>query len=500
MSASSVVIQGFSTSYKVPGLVRETKYGQGKVAVGGNRIFLTVTGTKTTAGSATADQDIVAIFDEDGADTALGTGSEGAVQCYAALAIEGIVLEAAPVAEAAGAVAATLTVTITGTWTAAGTGVLYLMGRAIQFGVDAGASVTTAAASLVAAINGSPRLFATATNSSGVVTVTVRSKGVRGNDYIGRKDLGAAPTGFAMALTGGTALTGGMVPFSGGSGADDVTNVLALLSTGTHDYQAWAQNDVTNAALIKAALISEAGPLAGHLEHAIFGKARSQSTSVSFAQTTLNAYRCTIVHLENCEAPPSFIAAQVAAVRSTSVGDKPNRRYNGIVLPTIPKQSQTADIPTDPELNAMLNSGVMPLKTTPDGNVIIVRAIQSHCLNGSAADYRTLDWGDADVPDRMSKEYAVAWDLFAENNEHVGDDPDAGEEPAGEGVATPSLWRAEIVSVNKIAEGKNWIQDVDANPPLVEYDSEAARLMVAAPIVVRKQNHSSGISVRQVAA
>src|SRR6187402_1328341 len=197
--SSQVVIAGLTASYKLPGAFRETKYGQGKV-------------------------------------------SEGAVQCYAALAIPGIVLEAAPVAEASGAAAATLTVTFTGTWSAGGTPVLYLFGKAIAFNVTAGGTVTDAAAALVAEINGRSRFFCTAANLLGVVTITVRSKGVRGNDYIGRKDMTAAPTGLVMTITGGTALTGGLVPFTGGSGADDVTAVLSLLSTGTHDYQAWAQN------------------------------------------------------------------------------------------------------------------------------------------------------------------------------------------------------------------------------------------------------------------
>src|SRR6185369_1869197 len=233
---SQVVIAGLTPSYKLPGAFRETKYGQGKVSVGGTQIILTVTGNKLTSGSATADQDIVPIYDEDGADAALGAGSEGAIQCYAALAIDGIVLEAAPVAEASGAAAATLTVTFTGTWSTGGTPVLYLFGKAIGFNVSAGGTVTDAAAALVAEINGQPRFFCSATNSSGVVTITVRSKGVRGNDYIARKDMTASPTGLVMTLTGGTALTGGMVPFTGGSGADDVTTVLSLLSTGTHDY------------------------------------------------------------------------------------------------------------------------------------------------------------------------------------------------------------------------------------------------------------------------
>jgi len=497
---SSIVIAGFSTSYKRPGAVRETKYGQGLVSVGSAQVACLITGTKTSAGSMTADQDVARIYDKDDADAKLGTGSEAACQAYAALDIPGVVLWAAPVAEAGGAASATLVATITGSWTTTGTAVLWLFGFAVSFQVVAGESVTQAAVRLVNAINAVPRFPFTAANAAGVVTITVRSKGVRGNEHIGRKDLSAAPSGFAMALAGGTPLTGGMVPFSGGSGADSVVNVLGVLVSGVYDYQAWAQNDATNAALWKAQLNSEAGPTAMHLEHGIMALTRAQATAISFSQTTLNAYRCSLVTMENCEVPSSVVAAQMAAVRSTIVGANPNYRFDDYVLPSIPPQSQKADIYSDPELDAMLNSGVTPLLTRPDGTVVIVRAVQSHSLNGSAPDYRTLDWGDADVPDRMSKEYGVRWDTFSAGNMYVGADPADGEEQPGEGVATPTLWRAEIIDINKDAEKANWLQSVDANPPVVEYDDDASRLMTAAPIVVRKQNHQVGISVRQVAA
>jgi pimeloyl-ACP methyl ester carboxylesterase len=52
----------------------------------------------------------------------------------------------------------------------------------------------------------------------------------------------------------------------------------------------------------------------------------------------------------------------------------------------------------------------------------------------------------------------------------------------------------------KDAEAANWLQEVDQNLPVSEFNDVADRLMTAAPTVVRKQNHAVGISVRQTAA
>lgn len=494
---SAIVIPGLTNSFKVPGAWRETKYGTGANSIGSIPVKLVVTGTKTTAGSATPDQDIIRIYSEEDADAYLGEGSECAMQCYAALAIPGVTLYAAPVAENGSAVAATLTVTIAGTWTSGGTVTIYLAGHAIQATANIGDSVTTVATALKDAINGTARLPFTATSSLGVVTITVRSKGVRGNDYICRKDMTAAPSGLTATLAGGSALTGGMVPFSGGTGADDVTSVLALLATDVYDIQAWAQNDATNAALIKTALVSESGPLIMHLEHAVFAKTRSLSAANSFASTTLNAYRCSCIWLENSESAPSFVAAQAAAARSVIVGDNPNFRYDNFVLPTVAPQSQKADIPLTSELNSALNSGVTPLTTLPDGTVKIVRAVQSHCLNGSAPDFRTLDWGDVDVPDRASKELGAAWDAYSEVNPVAGPDPAEGEETPPAGVATPSLWNAESSSTLQDMVDAGWVLSFTSDS---EWNDDANRIMTAANIKVRPQNHAVGISVRQQAA
>jgi phage tail sheath gpL-like len=197
-----------------------------------------------------------------------------------------------------------------------------------------------------------------------------------------------------VTLAGGTALTGGITPFSAGAGTDDATNVLALLTSDRWHFQAWAQNDATNAALIRAQVDSEAGPLKQHLEHVVFAKIRGTAATISFAQTTLNDQRCTCLHFTNSEWPAFAVAAQIAAVRSVLVGANPNYNYDdfgadpsGMQL-TIPPQSQKSDWAGRSTMDSLLHSGVMPLTTTPDGRLLVRRG---KAIAGRLLDGRTWD-------------------------------------------------------------------------------------------------------------
>lgn len=493
----AISISGLTPSFKVPIAAREVNFGRGRRSVGSAAIKCLVTGTKLTGGTATADSSILQIFSEEEADTYFGAGSEIAIQCYAALKIPGVKLYAAPVAENGSAVAGALTITIAGTWSTTGTLMLRLGGKIFSCTVTAAMSVTDVAAAMVLKINGDSRLFCTASNSLGVITCTTRSKGVRANMWICAKDLSVAPSGLTATIAGGTALTGTKVPFASGAGADDVTNVLALLVSDVYDYQAWAQNDATNAGLVRTHLASEAGALVMHQEHSIMALTRATATSASFASATLNNQRMTLAHLTNSESHPCQIAAVLAAVRSTTVGANPNFRFNDYELPGIAPQFDVVDRASIQVNDTLLNSGVLPLTTTPDGRVLIVRAVQSHCLNGSSPDFRTLDWGHADVTDRASKEFGADWEEFSANNPYLSDEPAAGAETPPSGTAYPSLWNAQMQFRMKVMERANWLQDVDANPPVTEFQVD--RLMSAAPIIVRQQNHIVGIQSNQTA-
>lgn len=496
----AIVIPGFVDSDKVPGPVVETVYGRGKQSIGSNPVVLVVTGNKLAAGTAVADQDIDPVYSESDADTRYGAGSEIAMQCYAALQFPGVSLFGAPVAEAASSPAsATLTLTVSGTWSTTGTIIVRLAGKAIQVGVGASDTAATVASNIAVAVNGIPRLPMSSAAVGAVATVTVLSKGTRGNDYVCVKDMSFAPAGLVLTLAGGSVLTGGVTPFSGGAGADSVTTVLGLLTTQIWDYQAWAQADATNAGLIKAQLESQAGPLLQHPGFAVFGKNRSTSTSISFAQTTLNENLACVAHMTNGEMSPAQMAATQAALFATTVGANPNTRYINAVLPGVAPHTQKADVPGRSTLNALLNAGVTPW-TTVGTQVQVVDAIQTHCLNGASPDYRTYHVGDVFVPIRVSKELALQWGIFSNANPYAGPDPSDGQQPANEGTATPSLWVAEGTALLKQFEALNWLQDVDSNPMIAEWNTTSKRIMSAVPNVVRSQNIQSGISVRQTAA
>ncbi len=491
---SSIVVAGLTPDWKVPIAAREVNFGRGRRSIGTEPVRVLVTGNKLTGGSATVETP-VQIFSEEDADTQFGAGSEIAIQCYHALAIGGVTLWGCPVAEAGGATAATLTATVGGSWTTTGTIRWALGGKVFSATVTPAMSTANVATAIANNTNAESRLFCTASPASAVATFTTRSKGARMNKWIARVDLTDAPAGLTLVLAGGTALTGGITPFTSGAGADDVTNALAALISDRWQIQAWAQADATNAALIRTQLNSEASGLIMHYEHSIMALNGTTSASMSFASTTLNNQRMTVVHLTNSETHPSAMAAQLAAIRATTIGQNPNARYNKVQCPTLAPQSQKADIPSLSVQNSLLNSGVLPLITTRDGRVLIVRAIQSHCLNGSSPDFRTLDWGMADTPDRVSDELDADWEVHSAANAYVVDDPAEGAETPASGKTYPRLWNAQILFRLKICEAKNWLMAVDTNLPLTVFQTD--HLMSAVPCVVALQNHIVGIQVNQ---
>lgn len=499
--AQQISIVGLTSDDKVPGFYGETKYGQGRVSIGSLPVVLLLLGTKLSGGTATADADILDVLSGDDAVAYFGAGAELTRMCQAALRIPGVNLKALAVAENGSAVAGSATITVGGTWSAAGEPGVRIDGKLYRFTVGASDSTTTAAASLAAAINADPDAAVSASPSAAVVTITTRSKGVRANQRRVAKDLSLAQSGLTIALSGGTATTGGVTPLSSGAGADDVTNALALMATDQYDYIVPAQADSTNIALVKAHVAAQAGPTVNFLEHYIVAGTGTLAASVSIAQTTLNDARAQVLWYLYGETVPAEVAAVWGAIRATTEGENPNPNYDDVQLPGVAPQSQKADIAQHATLKSALNTGVTPLKTRSDGSVVMCRAIVTRSLNGSAPDYRTLDVGDAKVPDRIRQEIAAVWAEQKAANPYVGPDTSADEPNAPAGVLTPALWSAVVIAeVLQVAEAANWITDVAGNPPIATYDASAKRIMTAVPVVVRPTNHQMGVSVRQQAA
>lgn len=491
-----VNISGWSSDDKTPGFYRQTTYRAGNSALGANPRTLLLTGTKIAAGSATPDLDFKDVTSEADADAYFGAGSELACMCYAAI-IPGVTLKAAAVAEAGGAAAATMKIKITGSWSTTGTIYFYFAGKTIPVQILSTDSKITGIAAVTAAFNADPRLPVTAADD-GVdeCTLTTKSKGARANDWVLDYDLAIAPSGLGITLTGGSALNGNAKPFANGSGADSLTNVLALFSQ-RYDYIGWAQYDGTAITAIKTKLDAEANTLVAHLDHGGLGSARALATANTLSNTTINHERMMNPWCQNCQWPPSMIAAHIMAIRSVEEAENPNFNYDGYVT-GIPAQRNQADIPLHASLKSALNNGVTPL-VTKNGKVVIVRAITTKCKDGTAFDYSTLDVGVAVVPDRVSDELDVQWSTASESNPYAGPDSADGKLPP-EGRLTPTLWNSDVYKVLKDKEAKNWLQQVDQHLPESAWDATRKAIVSAVPTVVADLNHQGGADVRQTVA
>jgi hypothetical protein len=332
-----------------------------------------------------------------------------------------------------------------------------------------------------------------------VATATVIQKGVRGNDYVCASDLSAAPPGLTLTLAGGTALSGGITPFSGGSGADSVVNVLAILATKTWDLQAWAQRDSTNAGLINTALITQAGPFISHPGVAVFGNTRTPSAAITLAQTVLNQQLACVAQCTNCESPPHVVAAQVAAIFSVTAGTNPNTRYTDYPCPTLAPQTQDIDKPGRSTLQALLTSGVTALHTV-NNKVQIVDAVCSHSLNGASQDLRTRHMGDVFTPIFIQKDLGALWNETSKVNPIAKPDPVPGQAPFAEGTIWPARWQSIVQKRLLDHQANNLLQDVEANPAVAAWDATAKRIMTAVPEIVATQNIQMGLVGNQTVA
>ena len=494
----AIQIAGFATSNKRPGFFGETVYGAGAASAATIALVLLLVGMKTSAGSATANVDVLDVGSEDEAITYFGTGSQLHRQSAMALLEQGVKIKAAAVAEPAGA-AATATLTIGGAWTTTGDLKLYLDGEEVAVGFTLVENTPTlAAGAVVAAVNANARLPVTAANVAGVVTFTRKNLGASGNDGALFQDKTKIPSGMTAVVAGGTAMAGGGVHFTAGSGTEDVTTLLSVLFPDWFDIIAVAQNDATNAARWELHVNNAAGVLEGRLQHLVFASNGSLSNAITIAQSTLNAERAQWLWQLDGENHPSEVAARFAARRTAVESVDPNAAYDGFVLTGIKPTRSRLSWPSGTTVVSALDNGVTPLSTLSTGEVVVERSITTKSRTGSNPDYRTLDTSDARMPDHVRRRLQVEYLLNVKpgNPRVAADLPDNLERPAG--VLTPSRWNDVVKRILKDEEEATNLIDVDANPPVSEYNVAGKRIMSIVPVKAAPNNHSIGTSVRGI--
>lgn len=496
---------GISPSYKVPRFIAKIVFAAGSVSAGAERLKVLCAGMKTAGGTLVADGAPARCTSEDEADTLAGPGSMLAMQAYQGLKVPSVELYLQAVTEPAGGTQATVTILVAGAWTAGGTLRFRLAGKSISVSVAPTMTVDDVGAAIVSAINAKTHLPATAAYNAGTdtVTLTLKNKGASGKDWIFYHDTTDRPTGLTLTITGSANVNTNGVRFGAagtGTGAEDVTTALTKLQTTRYARVAPDHNDATNAALWESHVNTLAGPLSLLLEHLVFAHNGSLANAQSLAQTTLNAYRAQVCWLRNAENHPAEIGALVAAVRAVNEQTNPVPDYDGYVLSSLKGQEFEADVPTDTEQDTALNNGVTPL-TTVNGDVKIVRAITTYCLNGSSQDERCLDIGDAVFPDYATIDLKLMYETeFRPQNPYVGPDPAEGEEPPPAGVAYPKFWSSKVAERMESWFDQGWLEErpVGVWAPVSTYNKAGKYIQSETPLAVRRVQHRLDAVVRQI--
>ena len=496
---------GVSPSYKVPRFIAKLIFAAGLVSAGADRLSVLAVGMKTTNGSMIADASPVGpVTDMDDVDAKAGPGSELAMNAYQVLQQDSVNLYMAAVTEPSGGTAATATILIGGTWSTGGTLYFRIAGVNIAVNVNPTDIVTDVGAKLAAAFNAKSRTPITATFATATVTATCKNKGVGGKNWILYHDSTDRPAGMTITLTGSANVNGANVGVrlgasSTGTGAEDVTTLITRLATKRYARIALSHNDATNAQAWETYVNNKAGPLSLLLEQLVFGSTGTLTTAQSLAQTTLNIPRASVLWCRNSENHPGEIAGRMAALRSVEEQTEWVPDYDGRVLDSLTPQAFPDDLPTDPEQDLALNTGVTPLISV-NGNVQVVRAITTYCLNGTAQDERCLDIGDIVATDQITVDLQLMYQTeFRPQNPYVGPDPAEGEEPPPEGVAYPKLWASAVQARLEDHYESKWLEERPLGnfAPKYGYNKIGKFIAGDTPLAIRRVQHRIDNVVRQ---
>lgn len=502
-----IIIAGMNPAGKVPAALFNVNVGQGRVTPGNLPRYCLIVGNKLSGGSATVDQDVLDITPSTDVHALFDKRSEIAQMIRVARMYPGVRIKALAIAEAASSPAsAVMTITFATNASSNGTWRFWVCDEYVEINVANADTPTAQAAALVTAINNARQgtLPCTAGNSSGVVTVTISQKGIRGNDWIVYKDESLKPTGTTCVLASSSSYTvnpgkGGVtgVRFGDGAGTDSNANAITVLANETYFTIASAQNDTTNGTRWKTALTTKAAIGSQKYEHLVMGSNGLYATAATLA-TTENFERFRAPWMRGCESHPAVLAASVAALMTQKDQVHPNQSYNGAELLGISPQRAPLDLPGDGETGEQqiaLENGVTPV-TTRDGVAKIVRLITTRCLLNSVPNYKCIDNGQARTPDVAAEAVKLAWDTdFVVSNPWVGPDPAEGEKTPEQGKAYPRLWTSYAQGILSAKISANWFESVTITS---EYDNDGKQILTQIDLEITALDHRIGGNINQV--
>lgn len=468
----------FQPGLLVPGVTMRVGTSRGENSVQGANPPLLI-GGRLSAGTVAAGV-LTKITSASDAKTQFGAGSDLHLMVRAYRGIDPYgVCYAIAVDDAAGT-AEVRTITVTGPSTAAGTIALYVGGTRLAISVASGASVTTVATAIAAAINADTSLSWTATSDTGVVTMTAKHKGViatqigLSHSYLSGEVL---PAGIGVAFA--TATPGATAP--------SIATAIAALGDTGFDYVASAFSDTSNVVLLETEWGDISGRWAPLREQYGFALVVVKDTFSNFVTlaASRNAPHVVIAGYPTSPTTPFELAAETLAQARMSLDAHPAQPLTGL-----PLQSRIAPTPwTEAERQALLDAGIATFREVA-GQLQIQRLLTTYKTDGagekdptwqdtmtSATTGRTLRQMKTDI--RAKYPRAIL----------VNDRKPVAASEAGQ-VVWPRAMDATLIATYRKLERLHWLENGDAFVARVRSlrdETDANRINSTVPIDVANQ-------------
>lgn len=423
----------------------------------------------------------------------------------------------------AGGTAASLVCTFATNAGAAYTVRVYACGHVLDVPVASADTPTVIATAVADAINDLDGLPFTAQFSAGVLTLTAKHTGPRGNtltcafSFVSASGLETAITtsstssgaGTTGILSGGSQVSGEYC-FSLGATQDSWANAIAAIASTKYDRIIAACIDSTNIDLLTAHLDSLALVTSQKRQQGIVGSVAAYATAVTLA-TGRNKSRLQIVWHYNSRIPPWVVAAQTGAARligDSAAGGRlvgeatdPAANLDGLELVSITAQNTVADQPTATEIEGALNNGLTPLVPSANrpGFVTVARSITTRSLASGVPNYAVLDTSNVTICDHVADDLNSFLASTYAGFKLTSNSSD-GLPPRAPNVTTPNLIRAVIAQRLAEFEEAAIIKDTAANLPLLTVTASATpgRVDCEIPCEPMPGLHVLGGDVRQL--
>lgn len=489
--ALQIPITGVGQDYKVPGAYAEVLFAQGPASVAAPAREVVLAMPMLSTGTWTSGT-LYAIKSEKDASDGAGPGSplHRAARVFLQ-ANKSAKLWGLPVAETTGGspVAGTTVITVATTATGAGTATVTICGEDCSFTFKSADTVTTIAAGLKTAINAKTWLPVTADNSSGVLTLTCKLKGISQGDGT------VSVIRVRVSITSGvgtTISTAGAFMGASVSGAEGSTTEAANLATALANivstrkyYVVTSAVDATSIGNLQTHVLAKSAPRYGLRSVGIAAYTHTLAAGITIATGRNNA-RTRIAWAKNSESDAAEIAANYAAVLQKREAVDSAYNFNGygpgmgdwFVKPAY----LSTDWPTADDQNDAINGGLTPIAYNDTGSYIVMScSTQSKNSAGTVNDFRATESKQVSVCDEFVDEELLDWALNDaakkfRDDERLSDGSVNPNQRLQRGVLTPSQreGRTKKRMDDFYAAGK--LQDVKASKDSIRAVKNGSRL------------------------